>query len=69
MVIAQTMNPAPRPPSPSAREATQRALRRDNTEELSTQDRKTLGLRRILALHFRRGPLHLHLHDHLSWEE
>ena len=38
------MNPAPRPPSPSAREATQRALRRENTEQLSTRDTRILGL-------------------------
>ena len=38
------MNPAPRPPSPSAREATQRALRRENTEQLSTRDTRVLGL-------------------------
>ena len=38
------MNPAPRPPSPSAREATQRALRRENTEQLFTQDTCALGL-------------------------
>ena len=38
------MNPAPRPPSPSAREATQRALRRENTEQLSTQNTCVLGL-------------------------
>ena len=37
-MVAQTMNLAPRPPLPSAHEATQRALQRDNTEELSTQD-------------------------------
>ena len=42
LVVAQTMNPAPRPPSPSAREATQRALRRENTEELSTRDTRVL---------------------------
>jgi hypothetical protein len=42
LVVAQTMNPAPRPPSPSAREATQRALRRDNTEQLSTRDTRIL---------------------------
>lgn len=36
------MNPAPRPPSPSAREATQRALRRENTEQLSTRDTRVL---------------------------
>ena len=38
------MNPAPRPPSPSARAATQRALRRENTEQLSTRDTRILGL-------------------------
>lgn len=38
------MNPAPRPPSPSARAATQRALRRDNTEQLTTRDTRVLGL-------------------------
>ena len=41
------MNPAPRPPSPSARAATQRALRRENTEELSTRDTRILGLELI----------------------
>ena len=44
LVVAQAMNPAPRPPSPSARAATQRALRRDNTEQLSTRDTRILGL-------------------------
>jgi hypothetical protein len=38
------MDPAPRPPSPSARAATQRALRRENTEQLSTRDTRILGL-------------------------
>ena len=38
------MNPAPRPPSPSARAATQRALRRDNTEQLTVRDTRVLGL-------------------------
>jgi len=42
LVVAQAMNPAPRPPSPSAREATQRALRRENTEQLSTRDTRIL---------------------------
>ncbi|KAG8905271.1 polar growth protein [Tulasnella sp. 403] len=36
--IAQAMNPAPRPPSPTARDATQRALRRDNVNQLSSRD-------------------------------
>jgi hypothetical protein len=40
--VAQTMNPAPRPPSPSQRDATQRALRRENTTQLSTRDAKIL---------------------------
>ena len=44
LVVAQAMNPAPRPPSPSARAATQRALRRDNTEQLTTRDTRVLGL-------------------------
>ena len=44
LVVAQAMNPAPRPPSPSARAATQRALRRENTEQLSTRDTRVLGL-------------------------
>ena len=38
------MNPAPRPPSPSAREAIQKALRRENTEQLSKRDTLILGL-------------------------
>ena len=38
------MNPAPRPPSPSARAATQRALRRENIEQLSSRDTRILGL-------------------------
>ena len=37
------MDPAPRPPSPSAREAIQMALRRDNTEQLSKRDTLVLG--------------------------
>ncbi|KAG9021534.1 polar growth protein, partial [Tulasnella sp. UAMH 9824] len=36
--IAQTMNPPPRPPSPTARAATQRAMRRENTNQLSSRD-------------------------------
>jgi hypothetical protein len=40
--VAQTMNPAPRPPSPSARDATQRATRRDNPNQLSTRDAQIL---------------------------
>ena len=44
LVVAQAMNPAPRPPSPSTCEATQRALRRENTEQLSARDTAILGL-------------------------
>ena len=36
------MNPAPRPPSPGARAATQRAMRRENTNQLSTRDAEIL---------------------------
>ena len=40
--VAQAMNPAPRPPSPTARAATQKALRRENTNQLSTRDAQVL---------------------------
>lgn len=36
------MNPAPRPPSPSQRDATQKALRRENPNQLSTRDARIL---------------------------
>lgn len=36
------MNPAPRPPSPTARDATQRALRRENPNQLSSRDAQVL---------------------------
>lgn len=36
------MNPAPRPPSPSQRAATQKALRRENPNQLSTRDARVL---------------------------
>ncbi|KAJ3557266.1 hypothetical protein NP233_g11787 [Leucocoprinus birnbaumii] len=36
------MNPAPRPPSPTARAATQKALRRENPHQLSTRDAQVL---------------------------
>lgn len=36
------MNPAPRPPSPTARAATQKALRRENPNQLSTRDAQIL---------------------------
>jgi len=42
LMVAQTMNPAPRPPSPTARDATQRALRRENPNQLSTRDAQVL---------------------------
>jgi hypothetical protein len=42
LAVAQTMNPAPRPPSPTARDATQRATRRDNPNQLSTRDAQIL---------------------------
>lgn len=38
------MNPAPRPPSPSSREAIQMALKRENTEQLTKRDTLILGL-------------------------
>lgn len=41
-MVAQAMNPAPRPPSPSARDATQKALRRENPHQLSTRDARVL---------------------------
>lgn len=40
--VAQTMNPPPRPPSPTARDATQKALRRENPNQLSTRDARVL---------------------------
>ncbi|KAG6868912.1 hypothetical protein C0993_007686 [Termitomyces sp. T159_Od127] len=42
LMVAQAMNPAPRPPSPGARAATQKALRRENTNQLSTRDARVL---------------------------
>ncbi|KAF8513895.1 hypothetical protein JB92DRAFT_2830233 [Gautieria morchelliformis] len=42
LAVAQAMNPAPRPPSPSARDATQRALRRENPNQLSSRDARVL---------------------------
>ena len=40
--VAQTMSPSPRPPSPAARDATQRALRRENISQLSSRDARVL---------------------------
>ncbi|KAH7887418.1 hypothetical protein F5I97DRAFT_1860224 [Phlebopus sp. FC_14] len=42
LTVAQTMNPAPRPPSPTARAALQKALRRENPNQLSTRDARIL---------------------------
>lgn len=42
LTVAQAMNPAPRPPSPTARAATQKALRRDNPDQLSSRDAEIL---------------------------
>ena len=42
LVVAQAMNPAPRPPSPTARDATQKALRRENPDQLSSRDARVL---------------------------
>src|SRR5258708_7268816 len=38
------MNPPPRPPSPSSRAATQRAMRRPNPNQLSSRDAQVLLL-------------------------
>ncbi|KAL6307047.1 hypothetical protein BKA93DRAFT_770292 [Sparassis latifolia] len=42
LTVAQAMNPAPRPPSPTARAATQKALRRENPNQLSSRDAQIL---------------------------
>ncbi|KAG8684218.1 polar growth protein, partial [Ceratobasidium sp. 394] len=42
LAVAQQMNPAPRPPSPSERAAAQRAARRDNPNQLSSRDARIL---------------------------
>ncbi|THH29883.1 hypothetical protein EUX98_g4312 [Antrodiella citrinella] len=42
LTVAQAMNPAPRPPSPTARDATQRAHRRENPNQLSSRDAQIL---------------------------
>lgn len=42
LTVAQAMNPAPRPPSPTARDATQKALRRENPNQLSSRDARVL---------------------------
>jgi len=38
------MNPPPRPPSPSSRDATQKAMRRPNPNQLSSRDAQVLLL-------------------------
>lgn len=42
LTVAQAMNPSPRPPSPTARAATQRAHRRENPNQLSSRDAQVL---------------------------
>jgi len=42
LTVAQAMNPAPRPPSPGARAATQRAMRPENPHQLSQRDAQVL---------------------------
>ncbi|KAL1702427.1 hypothetical protein EV121DRAFT_281858 [Schizophyllum commune] len=42
LMVAQAMNPAPRPPSPTAREATQKLMRRENPNQLSSRDARVL---------------------------
>ncbi|KAI3611756.1 hypothetical protein WG66_007675 [Moniliophthora roreri] len=42
LMVAQAMNPSPRPPSPTARDATQKALRRENPNQLSSRDARVL---------------------------
>ncbi|KAK1225314.1 hypothetical protein PQX77_011732 [Marasmius sp. AFHP31] len=42
LMVAQAMNPAPRPPSPTSREATQKAVRRENPNQLSSRDARVL---------------------------
>ncbi|KAJ4464131.1 hypothetical protein C8J55DRAFT_538919 [Lentinula edodes] len=42
LMVAQAMNPAPHPPSPTARDATQKALRRRNPNQLSSRDAQVL---------------------------
>ncbi|EJU06671.1 hypothetical protein DACRYDRAFT_113317 [Dacryopinax primogenitus] len=44
LAVAQAMSPAPRPPSPGQREATQRALRPSNPDKLSDRDAAVLML-------------------------
>jgi hypothetical protein len=42
LMVAQAMNPSPRPPSPTARAATQKAMRRENPNQLSRRDAEIL---------------------------
>jgi len=42
LTVAQAMSPAPRPPSPTARAATQKAHRQENPNQLTTRDARIL---------------------------
>lgn len=42
LTVAQAMSPAPRPPSPTARAATQKAHRSDNPSQLTSRDARIL---------------------------
>ncbi|TFY59977.1 hypothetical protein EVJ58_g5442 [Rhodofomes roseus] len=42
LAVAQAMNPAPRPPSPGARAATQKAMRPENPNQLTQRDAQVL---------------------------
>jgi hypothetical protein len=42
LTVAQAMSPAPRPPSPTARAAAQKAHRQDNPNQLTTRDARVL---------------------------
>ncbi|KAH8827723.1 hypothetical protein DL96DRAFT_1600074 [Flagelloscypha sp. PMI_526] len=42
LIVAQAMNPAPRPPSPGEREKAQRTWRRENPNQLSSRDARVL---------------------------
>jgi hypothetical protein len=42
LTVAQAMSPAPRPPSPTARAATQKAHRQENPNQLTSRDARIL---------------------------
>jgi hypothetical protein len=44
LTVAQAMSPPPRPPSPTARDATQKAMRRPDLNHLSTRDAQVLRM-------------------------